>query len=71
MKTKATVTLTVEVKGLGPWVDGCTAEQIRDQASEAAVSKVCRALHERGSNCTVIQGSARVTMLQTELDNSS
>lgn len=70
MKTRATVTITVEVKDLGPWADECTAEQIRDQASQEAVSKVCRALHDRGSNCVVVQGSARVTMLQTELDQS-
>lgn len=70
MKTKATVTLTVVVKDLGPWADGCTAEQIREQASKEAVSKVSRVLHERGSNCAVVGDSARVIMLQTELDQS-
>lgn len=68
MKTKATVTITVEVKDLGPWADGCTAEQIRNQASAEAVSKVSRVLHERGSGCAVVSNSARVILLQTELD---
>lgn len=68
MKTKATVTLTVEVKDLGPWRDDCTAEQIRHQAAIEAISRVNRVLHERGSNCTVVRDSERVTLLQTELD---
>lgn len=71
MKTRATVTVTVEVKDLGPWSDECTAEQIREQATIEAVNRVNRVLHERGSKCAVVHGSERVTLLQTELDQSN
>jgi hypothetical protein len=68
MKTKATVTLAVQVTDLGPWDDDCTAGQIRDQAAQEAIGRVSRALQQQHTKCTVISGSAKVTMVQTELD---
>jgi hypothetical protein len=45
--TGATVTITVELTGLGSWGPECTTEQVYRQAGEAAVNRLRKIPHIR------------------------
>jgi hypothetical protein len=43
MGIRATATVTVEVSDLGSWEDGCTMQQVREQAGRAAIGRITNA----------------------------
>jgi hypothetical protein len=61
--TGATVTLTVELTGLGSWGPECTTVQVYQQAMSAAVNRLRNMPHLR-----IVPGSIKLQTITTDLE---
>jgi hypothetical protein len=64
--TGATVTITVELTGLGSWGPECTTEQVYRQAREAAINRLRNMPHLR-----VVPGTIKIQSVTQDLEQRS
>jgi hypothetical protein len=69
--TGAKVQLTIELTGLGSWGPDCKLEQVYDQAREAAINRISKALAtkdgQRATDARII-GPVVVTAITTDME---
>ncbi len=68
MNTRAKVTVNVEIGGLSPWNEECSASQIKKQAISSAIQDLNQALSKGGNPHIKIIGEPKVTAILSDLN---